>query len=202
MKIAIVGHGNVGGALASVWAPNHEVIIGARNLKSEKLTKLKKNPDLKFSSVPDAVSASEAILVATPADLVTELIQTMGDLSGKVVIDSTNSVKSKPHPYSTAFHAFKDLTSAEVVKCFNTTGFENMANPNYGAMSIDMFMAGNDAKAKEIAKNLALDAGFAQCYDFGDDSKVELLEQMALGWINLAVMQGMGRDIAFKVLKR
>ena len=77
-----------------------------------------------------------------------------------------------------------------------------MANPNYGAMSIDMFMAGNDSKAKGVAKNLAIDAGFAQCYDFGDDSKVELLEQMALGWINLAIMQGMGRDIAFKVLKR
>jgi predicted dinucleotide-binding enzyme len=202
MKIAVVGHGNVGGTLASAWVPNHEVIIGARNLESEKLKKLKKNPELKFSSISEAVTRSEVILVATPADLTAELIETMGDLSGKVVIDSTNSVRSKPEPYPTAFHAFKDLTAAQVVKCFNTTGFENMANPNYGAMSIDMFMAGSDPKAKEAAKKLAIDAGFAQCYDFGDDGKVELLEQMALGWINLAIMQGMGRDIAFKVLKR
>ena len=77
-----------------------------------------------------------------------------------------------------------------------------MNNPNYGAMSIDMFMAGSETKAKEVARKLALNAGFAQCYDFGDDSKVELLEQFALSWINLAIKQGIGRDIAFKVLKR
>lgn len=202
MKIAVVGHGNVGGTLASVWAPNHEVVIGARNQESEKLKKLRRNPDLEFSSISEAVAKSEVVLVATPADLAPELIETMGDLSGKVLIDSTNSVKSKPDPYPTAFHAFQNLTEAEVVKCFNTTGYENMGNPNYGAMSIDMFMAGSNPKAKVAAKKLAIDAGFAQCYDFGDDTKVELLEQMALGWINLAIMQGMGRDIAFKVLKR
>ena len=63
-------------------------------------------------------------------------------------------------------------------------------------------MAGDDPRAKKVAKGLALDAGFSQCYDFGDGSKVELLEQFAVAWINLAIMQGMGRDIAFKVLKR
>jgi len=202
MKIAVVGHGNVGGTLASSWVANHEVTIGVRDLESEKLTRLKKNPDLKFKSIPEAVSGAEVVLIATPAHLVTELIPGMGNLKGKVIIDATNAVGSHPEPYPTAFHAFKDLTSAEVVKCFNTTGFENMANPNYGAMMIDMFMAGSDKRAKKIAHSLVLDAGFAQCYDFGDDSKVELLEQFALCWINLAIMQGMGRDMAFKVLKR
>ena len=119
-----------------------------------------------------------------------------------MIIDATNAVRDRPEPYPTAFHAFKELTSADVVKCFNTTGFENMANPNYGAMMIDMYMAGGDPTAKKVARNLALDAGFAQCYDFGDDSKVELLEQFAFCWINLAIIQGMGRDMAIKVLKR
>jgi 8-hydroxy-5-deazaflavin:NADPH oxidoreductase len=202
MKIAIVGHGNVGGTLASSLVSNHQVTIGARNPESSKLSKLKKNPDLKFKSIKEAVSDSEVVIVAIPANLVTELIPSLGDLTGKVIIDATNAVRTKPDPYSTAFHAFKELTNAEVVKCFNTTGFENMSNPNYGAMMIDMFMAGNDTKAKTIARRLALDAGFAQCYDFGDESKVELLEQFALCWINLAIMQNMGRDIAFKLLKR
>ena len=202
MKIAVVGHGNVGGTLASSWVSNHQVTIGARDLESEKLARLKKNPDLQFRSIQEAVHDAEVVLVAIPAHLVSELLSSLGDLKGKIIIDATNAVRNKPEPYPTAFHAFKELTSAEVVKCFNTTGFENMANPNYGAMMIDMFMAGSDLKAKKVARNLALDAGFAQCYDFGDDSKVELLEQFALCWINLAIMQGMGRDMAFKVLKR
>ena len=202
MKIAIVGNGNVGGALASSWATIHEVVIGARDPESAKLAKLKKNPDLKFATISEACAVSSVILVATPAHVVNELIPVMGDLNAKVVIDATNAVRSRPEPYATAFHAFSDQTNAKVVKCFNTTGHENMTEPNYGAMPIDMFMAGNDTEAKEVAKTLALDSGFAKCYDFGDASMVELLEQLALCWINLAIMRGMGRDIAFKVLKR
>jgi len=44
--------------------------------------------------------------------------------------------------------------------------------------------------------------GFEQCYDFGGDDRFELIEQFAFSWINLAVMQGQGRNIAFKILKR
>lgn len=202
MKIAIVGHGNVGGALASSWASNHEVVIGARDLNSEKIVRLKKNPELKFKSIQEASEGSEVILIATPVNAVIELIPILGNLSGKTIIDATNAVREKPGSYPTTYHAFSDQTNADVVKCFNCTGFENMSDPNYGAMAVDMFMAGSNAKAKEVARKLALDAGFAQCYDFGDESKVELLEQLALSWINLAIFQDMGRDIAFKLLKR
>jgi predicted dinucleotide-binding enzyme len=202
MKISVVGHGNVGGTLASVWVANHEVTIGARNLDSGALKPLRKNPDLTFAAIEESVDGADVILVATPAQSTLELIEKMGPLDGKVVIDATNAIREKPGSYPTAYHAFKEQTNASVVKCFNTTGFENMANPNYGAMSLDMFMAGDDDDAKEKARILSLDAGFSQCYDFGDGSKVELLEQLALSWINLAIMQGMGRDIAFKILKR
>jgi hypothetical protein len=49
---------------------------------------------------------------------------------------------------------------------------------------------------------LALDIGFASCIDFGKADKVELLEKFALAWINLAIMQGHGRGMAFKIVKR
>jgi len=94
------------------------------------------------------------------------------------------------------------LTQAEVVKCFNTTGFENMKNPAYGDTQLDLFMAGNSTAAKAIARQLALDAGFANCYDFGGSDRVALLEQFALAWINLAIFQQMGRNIGFKLLVR
>lgn len=65
-----------------------------------------------------------------------------------------------------------------------------------------MSMAGDSEEAKQIARQLALDAGFGSCWDFGKGDKVELLEQFALSWINLAIMQGHGRDIAFKLVRR
>ena len=63
-------------------------------------------------------------------------------------------------------------------------------------------MAGNSEPAKQIAKQLALDAGFENCYNFGGDDKAALLEQFALCWINLAMMQGQGREMMFKLVKR
>ena len=77
-----------------------------------------------------------------------------------------------------------------------------MRDPSYDGVGIDMFMAGSSERGKQVARQLALEAGFAECYDFGGDDKVVLLEQFALAWINLAIMQGQGRQIAFKVLRR
>lgn len=76
-----------------------------------------------------------------------------------------------------------------------------MANPVYKGEGIDMFSAGSSAKAKEVAEKLAKDLGFATCYDFGGDDKVELLEKFALLWMNIAIMQGHGRNLAFKLMK-
>jgi len=77
-----------------------------------------------------------------------------------------------------------------------------MANPKYGNTSLDMFMAGDSIKGKQVASRLARDAGFAECYDFGGDDKVALLEQFTLVWINLAIFQKQGRNIAFKVIRK
>ena len=203
MKIAVIGSGNVGDALAKGFAAaGHAVTIGARNPDDAELKTIEVIANIRVAGIAAAVAASEVVLIATPAHVAVDLAPQLGDLAGKVLIDATNAVQKKPDPYPTAFHAFQALTAADCVKCFNTTGFENMQNPYYNNVKIDMFMAGSSAHAKAIARQLALDAGFENCYDFGNDDKVVLLEQFALSWINLAIMQGQGRNIAFKVLRR
>jgi predicted dinucleotide-binding enzyme len=77
-----------------------------------------------------------------------------------------------------------------------------MQNPSYGDVAIDMFVAGDSTRGKAAAQQLARDAGFATCYDIGGNDKFQLLEQFAFFWINLAVFQGQGRNIGFKLLKR
>lgn len=203
MNIAIIGTGNVGGALAANWAKKgHQIFLGVQDINDFKGKELLQNPNTTAVSIAEAVAKSEAVLIATPPTAVFDIIAAAGDFAGKVVIDATNTVAKKPEPYATVYHALTDKTNAEVVKCFNTTGFENMKNPVYNGEGIDMFMAGDSAKAKEIAKQLALDCGFGTCWDFGKSDKVELLEKFALSWINLAIMQGHGRNLAFKVIKR
>lgn len=204
-KIAIIGAGNVGSALGKSWLKaGNEVAFGVRDPQSSKTQKtLAIIPVVKVLSMGEAVKNADVIVITTPPEAILELLPQLGDITNKVIIDTTNSVRTRPEPFATAYHAIKELTKAQdVVKCFNSTGYENMSDPNYHGEGIDMFAAGNSIRAKQVAEQLAKDLGFARCYDFGGDEKVELLEKFALSWINLAIMQGHGRNLAFKLVRR
>lgn len=205
MIIAIIGSGNVGGALAqSLKRAGHTVLMGAKYPLSEKSIKLAIIiGEDHFTSVGNAVQQAEVIIITTPPEAILSLIPQLGNIAGKTIIDATNSIRTKPEGYVTVYHAIKEKTGTNrVVKCFNTTGFENMLNPVYNGEGIDMFCAGDSKEAKAIATQLAKDIGFSTCYDFGGDDKVQLLEQLALSWINLAIMQGHGRNLTFKIIRR
>lgn len=203
MNIAIIGTGNVGGALATNWSKKgHNIFLGVQDITNFKGQDLLKNTNTSVHKITEAVHKSDVILIATPPTAIFEIIEQMGDVSDKIIIDATNSIMKSPEPYKTAYHCLLDKTNAEIVKCFNTTGYENMLNPIYNEEVIDMFMAGDSEKAKDIAKQLALDCGFSSCIDFGKADKVELLEKFALSWINLAIFQGHGRNIGLKLVYR
>jgi 8-hydroxy-5-deazaflavin:NADPH oxidoreductase len=143
------------------------------------------------------------LILTTPAEAVLSLLPQLGVPDDRTLIDATNAIRQKPEPYPTAYHAIKAETGwKHLVKCFNTTGFENMLDPHYDGHKLDLFFAGDDPQAKQIARDLAADIGFGDCYDFGGSDKVELLEKWALCWINLAIFQGYGRNIGIKVMKR
>ena len=208
MMISIIGAGNVGGALARAWAKSgHRIYVGTRDANQADLQALTRQEGITAHSYIEAVSNADVILFSTPASAIPSIVPTLGSLKEKILIDATNAVREKPVPYANGYDALKALSgSRDIVKCFNSTGYENMMKPiaetKYGAIPLDMFMAGASHKAKEVARTLALDAGFEACYDFGGEDKVALLEQFAFAWINLAIMQKEGRDIGFKLLKR
>ncbi len=205
MTITIIGSGNVGSALAEKFADaGYKVVLEVRdlnNFKGKKLLNLGKSITAK--AIPDAVKESEVIIIAATPESVKYIAEAMGDVTGKIIIDAMNSVFVKPEPFSNTTEALLSLTNCkDIVKCFNTTGFENILDTRYGDVKIDMLMAGDSAKGKEIARMLSDDIGYENCYDFGGNDKFELIEQFAMCWINLAIMQGLGRNIAFKILKR
>jgi predicted dinucleotide-binding enzyme len=205
MYIAIIGTGNVGGALATAWAKaGHTILLGVRDTQHFKGAELLSNPRTTAHPTPEAIAQAEVIVVATPATTAAEVAQSLGDTTGKVVIDTMNIVMGRgPAGFNNTTDAILAHTATrDVVKCFNTTGFNNMQNPAYDGVAIDAFMAGDSTKGKAIARQLALDAGFAACYDVGGNDKFTLMEQFAWFWINLAMFQGQGREIGFKLLRR
>jgi len=204
MNIAIIGSGNVGSALAQGWAKaGHQIFLGVRNKDEFKGGHLASLSRVSVTSISDAAKQAEVIVTAAVPQAVQSIATAVGDVSKKIIIDAMNSVRVKPDPFTNTTEALSKLTNCkDIVKCFNTTGAENMANPKYGDRGIDMFYAGDSARAKEVASRLAKELGFENVYDFGGSDKFNLLEQFALGWINLAMMQGYGRNIAFKVVRR
>ena len=210
MNIAIIGTGNVGGALATKWAnAGNTIFLGVQNIENFKGKELLNNPNTSVHLVVEAVKSAEVVLLATPATAAVEVAQSLGNTNGKIIIDAMNVVALNkgmgrgPEGFNnTADAILANTASEEVVKCFNTTGFNNMEDPVYNGTKTDMFVAGSSEKGKEIAKQLSIDAGFGACYDIGGNDKFFLIEQFANFWINLALFQGEGREIAFKLLKR
>ena len=99
MNIAIIGTGNVGGALASGWAKKgHTIHLGVQDISQFKGKDLLHNPNTDVKLIADAVAKSEVVLIATPPPAIFSIIEQMGDVTGKTLIDATNSVRQAPDP--------------------------------------------------------------------------------------------------------
>lgn len=210
MKIAIFGAGNVGSALGKGWATKgHAIYYGVPEPQGEKMRAVLKETggNARAGSVREAADASEVIVLAVPFPAVRDAIAAADDLGNKVVIDCTNPLKPDlsglvvGHETSAGEQVREWTRGARVVKAFNTTGSGNMENTSYDGSGITMLIAGDDAAAKSTAMKLALDLGF-EPLDAGPLANARLLEPLAMLWIYLAVKQGLGPDIAFKLLRR
>src|SRR6266487_4536147 len=84
---------------------------------------------------------------------------------------------------------------------FGVREANNMENPHYRGDRPVMFLCGDDADAKGVVMKLGQDVGF-EMIDAGDLAIARLLEPVAMLWIHLAFRGGLGRDFAFKLLRR
>jgi predicted dinucleotide-binding enzyme len=195
----------VGSALAQRLSDaKNRIYLGVRNPDNFKNKHLINNDGVTVHSVEDAVKAADVIIVASPASTTHELAKQIAPLvADKVILDATNAMFGAPKGYKSGFLALQDITkSPNIVKCFNSTFAVNMADPSFGEQSIDMFIAGSNLNAKNIATKLAKDVGFGEVYDCGDDDKVELVESITPFVVNLAFGQGLGPTFGIKLLRR
>lgn len=204
LQISIIGGGNIGRTLGKkLTALGASVRFGVRYPLSGKSSALLEHFPAEFLiPVKEAISYGQILILAIPPSAVADLMLHPELFKGKTIIDATNSIRQKPDGFETVYHAMASIPEVQVVKCFNSTGFENLENPVYESGPIDMFMAGRDHGAKKIASDLSLAIGFKQCVDLGGDDAVILLEKLAQCWIQLAIMQGKGRDFAFVIKER
>lgn len=225
MRIAIIGSGNVGGTLGRRWAElGHDVAFGVRHPErgagavkggdSGDVLPARARVTSPHGAILDASGKrAEVVLLATPWKAVPQALGDLGPgaLDGVVLIDATNPiaaglrVEAGPDGASGAERVQALAPGASVVKAFSTTGYENMRNPAYDGAASAMFYAGDDVAAKSVVHQLAAALGFDPI-DAGPLSRARELEHLAVLWISLAMggtaAPGLGRDVAFRVVRR
>jgi len=192
MKIAILGKGNVGTAIAEgLSRTGHEIRFGHRDPQE---------------SVEAAADWGEVIIMAVPYSQVGNVAGSLGTRAdGKPLIDATNVIGPKGElalgfTTSGAEELQKMLPRAQVIKAFNTVFAKNQGTGAVGKERLTAFVAGNDKEAKRTVMGLTGDIGFDPV-DCGDLTAARFLEPMAMQLIGLAYNMGMGPDIGYRLVR-
>ena len=209
-KIAIVGKGNVGGALgARLSNSGYAIRFGVRGDKDISEILKACNESASSASPSDAVAWADVVFLAVPGKVTVSAATDLADeLNGKVLVDCNNllswdsgPVWTPPAEGSLSAAIAEAVPGTRVVKGFNTFGSEFHGNPQLGDTSADVFLASDDANAKEIVAAIAETAGF-HAVDSGPLRNAAVLENLAMLWIHLAMVGGQGREAAFKLVHR
>ncbi|MBC7928351.1 MAG: NAD(P)-binding domain-containing protein [Bryobacteraceae bacterium] len=187
MVIAIVGSGNVGGALARLWtAAGHDVRVAGRQ------------------NCAQTILPADAVALCVPWSAAETALASCGDLGGKTLIDCTNPINSGLDGLvlggstSAAEHIQMLAPDASVVKAFNTIGASMLGNAGLDGGVADGFYCGDSATAKQVVSKL-IAATALRPVDVGPLRNARYLEAMAMLWIDLAVNQKKGPTFAFTV---
>ncbi|HJW76355.1 MAG TPA: NAD(P)-binding domain-containing protein [Thermoleophilia bacterium] len=199
--VAIIGQGNVGSTLARKWAvAGHALVLGTRDPAGERPRALaaELGAAAKVATVADAVRDADVVVFAIPgAGMVTTVPAVAAALGGKVVVDATNTMGAQP------LHSVDLITgaapTAHVFRAFSTLGWENFADPVIGGVQADLFYAGPEGDADAVVSALIADVGLRPVR-VGDRAQLDLVENLAALWFALALHQGRGRHLAFRMI--
>jgi hypothetical protein len=201
MKVAVLGAKIIGGTLARKWArAGHEVMFGVRTVDNPEVQTLARELGASVGTVGQAIATGEAVVFAIPGGAMEETIAAHGAaLAGKIVIDAANRMGSGPMNSAALFAAH--APSAQVYRAFNSLGWENFENPMFGDIQADLFYCGPGGAGQAAVEQLIRDVGLRPVC-LGDLNQVGLVDVIGSLWFALAFGQGMGRQLAFKVLTR
>jgi 8-hydroxy-5-deazaflavin:NADPH oxidoreductase len=197
MNIAIIGAGNIGGALGTHWArAGHALWFGVRNPGDVKFDRLRLLG--RVVPVAEALAGAEVVLLSLPSAGVADLVAEHGArLAGKTVIDATNNVGGAE---LNSLAVLKDQApGAVLVRAFSTLGWENFVQPHIGGVPLDLFYCAQPA-ARSVADQLIAEVGLRPIY-LGDLETVHAVDGTARVWFALVFGQKHGRHLALKLVE-
>ncbi len=197
--IAIIGTGNVGGALGPRFAAlGNEIIYGSRTPDAERVRDLvSATGDRARAMVPaEAARACPLIVFAVPWDAAETSFKGLGSLDGKLIVDVTNPLDVRdgrevalPVPDSGAELLQSLAPGARIVKAFNTVNYRVMKDPSIAGGPVTVPLSGDDAAAKSTVAELVRGIGL-EPVDVGPLRTARYTEKLALLYVGLLLREG------------
>ncbi len=191
--VAIIGTGDVAGALGPEFAGlGHTIVYGSRDPERPKVRALvERSGDGARATTPAAAAAdADIVVLAVPGLLVEEITASLGDLSGKILIDPTNPLRRGADgelehsvPTSNGEIIQAAAPGAYVVKAFSTLNWRTMVDPDSSGGPVSIPLAGNSPEAKETVAELCRGLGL-EPIDLGAIRNARWIEGMLIVWIN------------------
>lgn len=203
MNITVIGTGNMGSAFVKqLTRAGHAVRVTGRDFaKAQALAA--QYDGAKAVQAAGAAAEADLIVLATGYGDAVEALGSVGNISGKTVIDITNPLTADymgltlGHSTSASEEIAGAFAQAHIVKAFNTLFAQvlddgaTFANGQVGSV----FYAGDNAQSKEAVKSLIGSLGF-KAIDAGGLKNARYLEPLAGLNIYLGYGAGLGTSIA------
>jgi hypothetical protein len=183
----MIGTGNVGSALGRRFAANgHTVVYGSRDPLAVDVVALVSSTGhgALALSPADAAARSHVVVLAVPWSATEEVVRSLGDLSGKIIVDPTNPRVLAADGFadyppeledSNAERIARLAPTAQVVKAFSTLGFETMFDPGVAEGPVTIPVVGDDRAAKALVAELARGIGL-EALDVGPLRHARIIE--------------------------
>ncbi len=191
--IAVIGTGSVGSALGPRFANlGHTVVYGSRTPDREDVQALvaATSGDASATTPPDAAQIADMILLAIPWAAAEDVLVSLGDLSGKIIMDPINpravdedGWRDYPSHTSIAERLQTLAPGAMVVKAFSTISADTMRDPGLVDHPITIPLVGNDPEAKVVVAGICHQLGF-ETIDFGQVRYAHIIEGLYLLRVN------------------
>ncbi len=191
--IAVIGTGHVGSALGQRFAEiGLTVVYGSRTPNRADVQALvaATSNGASATTPPKAAQMADIILLAVPWTVAEKVLVSLGDLTGKIIIDPINprvitdeGLADYPSFISNAERIQALAPRSSVVKAFSTFSSDTMTDPGLVDHPITIPLAGNDADAKSVVADICHRLGF-ETIDFGPVRYAHIIEGFYLVRVN------------------
>src|SRR3972149_12241172 len=170
LKIGIIGSGNIGSTVGTLWVKSrHPVLFSSRHPEELKPLVNGLGRLARAGTVREAFTFGDVVFIGVPYGAYPQIGKDYAkEFVGKIVLDAGNAVPKRDGAIANearengiGITSLKYLAGARIVRAFNTMSFRKLAdNANRPGARMAIPIAGDDKEALAVAQTLVRDAGF------------------------------------------